>query len=245
MVKNRELAGLIMKQSFFKQYLPIALALIFAVFMTARTIGMIGLTSIPTESMMPNYAANSTIFTYNWATPSRNDVVTYYDTSIAVPNIRFAKRELSLGRIIAFGGERLEISQGRVLINGEDSDHASNLLYFWEISKNDFSANQPRFNALPIPPVDFLDSVLVAMEVPKAMDIQRFVPMHLFDIRIFGKGTDNIWGNSGANWTMNNFGPITIPKGCLFILGDNRHNTEDSRYRGFVAENDIVGKVLN
>ncbi len=234
-----------MKRSFFKYYLPISIALLFAIFMAARTAGIIGVFRIPTDSMMPKYAPNSLIYAYNWGTPDRDDVVTYYDTSIAVPNIRFAKREISIGRIVALAGDRLEISQGRLLINGQVSEPAFKLIYFWKISKNDFQDNRALFDIIPIPPVDYLDTVLVAMEVPKAIDVQRFVPMNLFDIGLFGKDADNIWGNAGANWTLNNFGPITVPNGCVFILGDNRHNAEDSRYRGFVPEKDIFGKVLN
>ena len=234
-----------MKRSFLKYYLPISFALLFAIFMAARTAGIIGVFSIPTDSMMPKYAPNSLIYAYNWGTPDRDDVVTYYDTSIAVPNIRFAKREIAIGRIVALGGDRLEISQGRVMINGEAIEPDLHLIYFWKISKNDFGNNRNLFDDIPIPPVDYLDSLLVAMEVSKAMEIQRFVSMHLFDIGLFWKDADNIWGNAGASWTLNNFGPITVPNGCVFILGDNRHNPEDSRYRGFVPEKDIFGKVLN
>jgi signal peptidase I len=42
---------------------------------------------------------------------------------------------------------------------------------------------------------------------------------------------------------MRNFGPIVVPPGCFFVMGDNRAESGDSRYFGFVERDRIVGRV--
>ena len=42
--------------------------------------------------------------------------------------------------------------------------------------------------------------------------------------------------------TRDNWGPIVVPEGRFFMLGDNRDNSEDSRYWGFVSREAIRGQ---
>jgi signal peptidase I len=45
-------------------------------------------------------------------------------------------------------------------------------------------------------------------------------------------------------WNIDHFGPYTVPPGHYFVLGDNRHRSQDSRYTGPVPISDLVGKVV-
>ena len=40
------------------------------------------------------------------------------------------------------------------------------------------------------------------------------------------------------------YGPVTVPAGQYFMMGDNRDNSEDSRYWGFMPASYVKGKAL-
>jgi signal peptidase I len=42
---------------------------------------------------------------------------------------------------------------------------------------------------------------------------------------------------------MRNFGPVTVPDGYYFVLGDNRDVSRDSRFFGFVPRRTILGRA--
>ena len=43
---------------------------------------------------------------------------------------------------------------------------------------------------------------------------------------------------------LRSFGPVVVPKGKFFMMGDNRDNSADSRYFGFVDRNQVIGQAL-
>jgi signal peptidase I len=53
-------------------------------------------------------------------------------------------------------------------------------------------------------------------------------------------GVYSSWGPTAPD----TYGPTVVPPDSLFALGDNRNNSQDSRYWGFVPLDDVLGKAF-
>jgi signal peptidase I len=92
------------------------------------------------------------------------------------------------------------------------------------------------------PSKDFVKRV-IATEGEKVQIIQNRV--YVNDTLI-----QDPWGHFSYKWPaaylqmMENFGPVVVPKDSFFVLGDNRENSDDSRFWGFVPLDDVLGKAF-
>jgi signal peptidase I len=118
----------------------------------------------------------------------------------------------------------------------------------------------------------FTGSVLVPVKEPERFDIVVFKypinPDQDFIKRIIGLPGDQIevidkkvyvngkllQDDHGVNNSdlvlargasaRDNFGPVTVPPQSLFVMGDNRDNSHDSRFWGFVDFKNLKGKAF-
>ncbi|WP_173916642.1 signal peptidase I [Halobacillus sp. Marseille-Q1614] len=92
---------------------------------------------------------------------------------------------------------------------------------------------------------------IVIIEKPTKNYVKRVIgqPGDTVEIRnshlyVNGQQHDQPYLDEGAIMNTRDFGPIEVPKGRYFVMGDNRSVSKDSRNGlGFVAEEEIIGRT--
>ena len=152
--------------------------------------------------------------------------------------------EYYLKRCIAVAGDTLQIRSGRVFVNGIERplpEHGQ----FAPYSVEERMARHEYDRPASFPPGrQFTRDDYGPIRIPKQGDVIPLTPESLYEWATFIRreghtvnlGTGTIDGQPATSYT--------VERDYVFGMGDNRDNSADSRFWGFIPENDVVGTPM-
>jgi len=214
----------------------IFIGILFATYTVLGQTDMLKIYNIPTVANEPGIMLNSKIFVSNLADYENGDFVCYkYDNEMMGEHIR-------VHRLLGKSGDIVEIKNGSLYLNDKNVDDNLELKHFYIINPTEFQ------NLLDKKLVRQEDLMFKRDEEVYVFLIDKIAKQHGLSSKIKlepEKKSDKIIAETyNEDWNQDNFGPLEIPDGKCFVIGDNRHNSEDSRYIGLINESDIVGTVV-
>lgn len=142
-------------------------------------------------------------------------------------------------------GLRLPVINTRILPLGEPQRGDVVVFKYPKDPSTDFIK---RVVGLPGDKIEYRDKVLYINGVKQEQTLEERIPplepQQLLINEKLGDVDHDIFLDTNTDYRIITEGSYTVPEGKYFVMGDNRDNSNDSRYWGFVPQNLLVGKAV-
>jgi signal peptidase I len=189
----------------------------------------------PTIANEPTFQVNTSMLGSKLINPKRLDFIWFMgETPFG--------RNLNLYRLCGHEGDTFEVRNGNLFVNSKDIDLELKLSHNYLVSNRELE-NIKSLKAIDLSFVRIINNDTVSIPLPDEFvkennisAIRLVYPSSFKDTLISSK--------YNKPWNLDNFGPIVVPQNNYFVLGDNRHNAQDSRYKGFIAKADFSSTIF-
>lgn len=211
----------------------IVLGTLVAFYAVARISGGFRVFNIPTTGNSPGIESGDYIYVSNWVSYKRFDFVCY---DAVDPNIGAST---FTHRLCGIPGDTVEIKNGDLFVNGRNADKLLNVKHNymipWHCTDKVRKIEGVEFIGRTGGTLDSLYLTMPSRMVKPWMNAKQYIDNEPYKLN----------SQFPSDWSLDNFGPIILDEGQIFLLGDNRNASIDSRMYGLANESDIIGVVLN
>jgi signal peptidase I len=144
-------------------------------------------------------------------------------------------------RLCGMEGDTVEIKNGDLYVNGQMEDDQFNLMQLFAVPSAELNRIANKVTIDEAVPNEKGDSVRLFLSTAFVRQQQLKCTRIVLPKK---KKDDDIARIFHQSWNPDQFGPVTVPRGHYFVLGDNRRHAADSRYIGFISKNQVVGTVI-
>ena len=205
---------------------------IVTIIIIARLSGVLQYALLPTAGSEPTIKRGSWVLMSNLLPYEKFKILAYEQKNIDhFPGI-YAQR------LVGIEGDKIQIKNGDLYVNDSLINGQFDTKRAYKIDRgftNDLigkGASEEDFYSID---ENYYITHLTKNDLTKDYFFERFINTQT---------EPDIFKTYGKKWNADNFGPLVIPFGKVFFLGDNRNASLDSRYVGFADKEDIVGAIF-
>lgn len=221
--------------------LAVISGIVISLFIIGKLTGAFTYHTLNSGANIPTLQPGNLFFSSNLVSPKRHDLIVF---NYLHPE---SGKQLWVFRLCGMPGDKIEIKNGTVYANGQDTDEPLNLKLMYLIPDTSIITVSEHFDLegddLPIQ----MDSGRAIAFLSKEQ-MKELTAMKIRCERYLHSKTapppPEIEAIYHQPWTIDDFGPIEVPKDHYFVLGDNRYMAADSRLIGFIKKSDLYGVVL-